>query len=133
MMGEDGTDKSSCTRVPKPASTKTIEMFSPTPTQIDPTKQLELTLQKHNEMFDKILLAIQDSKEALETQIGAMQVETGLLRADKTKLAERVAGTESFLSSLRPTVLDVQTQQKDLRAEVWRLQDKAEDVEGRSR
>ena len=126
--------KMSRNKAGKSSSSKTImDMYAPAANPVDPTKQLEHTLQKHTEMFDKILLANKDSREALEAQIGAVQLETCLLRSDQTKLAERITETESCLSSLHPTVLDAQNQIRDLKAEVQRLQDRAEDAEGRSR
>ena len=115
-MATDGAkkvEKASRSRVIKPAPAKTIkEMFSVASPTGDPMQQLELTLQTHTSMFDHILQAIQDSKVALEAQIGAIQMESGLLRADHAKLSAHVAETEATLASVRPTVLAMQTQMR---------------------
>ena len=96
-------------------------------------KQLETTLHKHTDMFKKILQAIQDSKIALETKIGEVQIETTLLRADHTKLTERVSESEATLASLGPTVVTVQKQLGEVQIELQNLRARAKDAEGRSR
>ena len=123
-------EKSGRTKVHKPTTSKTIkEMFAPASPTGETTKQLEKTLQKHTEMYDKILQAIQDSKVALEAQIGDIQVETGLLRADHKRMTE----TEATLGSVRPTVINLQAQMKVVQAELQQLKERAEDAEERSR
>ena len=134
MMEDSDTSKAGRSKAHRPTASKTIkDMFLPASAPLEPMKQLESTLNGHTAMFEKILTAIRESKEALEAKIGAVQEETGLLRADHTKLAERVSETESCLTSLRPTVTEVQQQMREMRAELHRLRDRAEDAEGRSR
>ncbi|KAJ1092080.1 hypothetical protein NDU88_005194 [Pleurodeles waltl] len=81
-----------------------------------PIHQLGAMLKKHMGMFDKVPQAIQDSKVAMETQLGAIQVETGLLQADHTKLVAREAEVELTPTSLRSTMMTVQGQLKTLQA-----------------
>ena len=133
-MEDSDVSKAGRPKAHRPTASKTIkDMFLPAPAPLEPMKQLESTLNGHTAMFEKILTAIRESKEVLEAKIGAVQEETGLLRADHTKLSERVSETESCLTSLRPTVVEVQQQMKEMRAELHRLRDRAEDAEGRSR
>ncbi|KAJ1103778.1 hypothetical protein NDU88_001199 [Pleurodeles waltl] len=77
-------------------------------------------------MFDKVL-AIQESKAAMETQLGAIRVETDLLQAEHTMLAARVDEVESTLTLMHPTVVMAQNQLKTMQAEVWDLKLRAED------
>ena len=133
-MEDSSTSKPDRAKAHRPAASKNIrDMFSSVAAPLEPMKQLETTLNGHTAMFEKILTAIRESKEVLEAKIGTLQEETGLLRADHTKLSERVTETESCLSSLRPTVVEVQQHVKEMRAEMHRLRDRAEDAEGRSR
>ncbi|KAJ1142720.1 hypothetical protein NDU88_009033 [Pleurodeles waltl] len=69
--------------------------------------QLESTLEKHNGMFDRVLKAIQDPKTAIETHLGVIQMENGL---DHAKLAEKMDGAESSLTSLQPSLAAMQDQ-----------------------
>ncbi|KAJ1199365.1 hypothetical protein NDU88_003202 [Pleurodeles waltl] len=69
-----------------------------------PLRQLENTLEKHITMFDKALHAIPDPKTAKEMQLGAIQIERGLLWADYAKLTYHVDSAESKLASIEPTV-----------------------------
>ncbi|KAJ1178226.1 hypothetical protein NDU88_003473 [Pleurodeles waltl] len=75
-----------------------MALLVPTLAPIDPIRQLEGTHEKHTGMFDKVLQAIQDSKAAMESQLGTIQMETRLLRADHAKLAVKVANMEATLT-----------------------------------
>ena len=108
-------------------------MFSPASPSGHTTKQLEKTLHKHTDMFDKILQAIQDSKVTLETKIGEVQAEINLLRADHTKLTDRVSESEAALVSMRPTVDTMRKQLTEVQAELQGLKARAEEAEERSR
>ncbi|KAJ1140396.1 hypothetical protein NDU88_006749 [Pleurodeles waltl] len=88
-----------------------------TPTLVDLIRQLESTLEKHTVMFVNGFHAIQDFKTAMEAQLEATQIETGLLLADHAKLNELVDETEFTLTSLRTTVLALQDQLKTLKKE----------------
>ncbi|KAJ1191730.1 hypothetical protein NDU88_001046 [Pleurodeles waltl] len=83
--------------------------------------------------LDKILGAIEDTKSTLQRDINQVAVEVGLLRAVHHRLVDRVKEIENTLAEIAP-------QQKDLKAEVTyladrvaRLEQRAEDAEGRSR
>ncbi|KAJ1136041.1 hypothetical protein NDU88_002467 [Pleurodeles waltl] len=98
------------------------------PPPADPIRQLESTLEKHTNMSHKILQAIQDSKMAMEAQLGAIQVENGLMQADHAKLVDWVDEAESSLASFTPSIMNVQNQLKALLTEVWVLQARAKDT-----
>ncbi|KAJ1103537.1 hypothetical protein NDU88_000959 [Pleurodeles waltl] len=93
-------------------------MLEATPSQADPIKQLEGTLKKHTNMFDKTLEAIQDSKAAMEAQLGAVQVETGFMWAKHAKLVDLVDEAGSSRASLTPLIKKVQDQPTALQTEV---------------
>ena len=62
----------------KPPHQKSImAMLEAPPRPLASIRQLECTPERHTGMFDKILQAIQDSKDAMEAQLGAIQIETG--------------------------------------------------------
>ncbi|KAJ1135802.1 hypothetical protein NDU88_002232 [Pleurodeles waltl] len=73
-----------------------------------PICPLEATLEKHTEMFDKILQAIHDSKTAMKAQLGEIQVETRQLQADYSKFVNKMYDAESSLMSIRPTMATMQ-------------------------
>ena len=64
---------------------------------------LQLTL-------DKILQAIADTKSTLQSQIGSVAMELGLLRADHRSLSERVKSNEGTLGELQPAQKALQMQ-----------------------
>ena len=82
--------------------------------------------------LDKILLAITDTKTALQTQIGTVATELGLLRADHQKLNEKVKVTESSLEEIKPEHDTLQLQVRALTARVQVLENREEDAEVRS-
>ena len=83
--------------------------------------------------FDKVLKAIADTKNTLQTQISTVATELGLLRVDHRALSERVKLTEQSITELEPTQKAMQMEIKALTAKVHVLETRAEDAEGRSR
>ncbi|KAJ1171476.1 hypothetical protein NDU88_003337 [Pleurodeles waltl] len=108
-------------------------MLATSPALVDLIRQLESTPEKHTGMFNKVLQAIQGSKTAIETLLETIQMVMELLRADHTKLAERVDKVESSLTSVQPSLVAIQEQLKLLQTEVCDLKARVEDLEGHSK
>ncbi|KAJ1208876.1 hypothetical protein NDU88_004259 [Pleurodeles waltl] len=81
----------------------------------------------------KILEASEDSKNTLRQEIGKVSVELGLLRTDHRKLVGRVDNVEDWLTEMGTSHQAPQTQLAQLTDRVQRLENRAEDTEGRSR
>ncbi|KAJ1185599.1 hypothetical protein NDU88_002391 [Pleurodeles waltl] len=69
----------------------------------------------------------------MEAQLGAIQIETGELGADRAKLMERLEETESSVTSIRSFLVIMQDHLKALHTKVSELKARAEAAEGRSR
>ncbi|KAJ1119974.1 hypothetical protein NDU88_008157 [Pleurodeles waltl] len=54
-------------------------------------QQMEITLRNHTSEFEKGLQAIIETRTTLESKIGAVVANVGLLRADQRVLADRVS------------------------------------------
>ena len=92
--------------------------------------QLPESLQLH---LDKVLAAITASREVLEQKIQAVVIDVNLLRADQSKLADKVKDTETSLKEIQPVVAHNDSLTKGLVNKVEILERKMEDLEGRSR
>ncbi|KAJ1108293.1 hypothetical protein NDU88_005669 [Pleurodeles waltl] len=78
----------------------------------DALRNLEATLDIHFHQFERILQAILDTKTVLETKINTVSLEVGLLRMNHWRLEEQVEDTELGLSTMRTTMQDLHTQNK---------------------
>ena len=94
---------------------------------------LNALLASHTTQFEKVLAAIQDTKNTLETKIDNVALDVGLLRSDHKKLAERVKVMEETNKTVHP---EVQTLRQDvirITNDVENLHRRAEEAEGRAR
>ena len=92
--------------------------------------QLPESLQLH---LDKVLAAIKASREVLEQKIQSVVIDVNMLRADQSKLVDRVKETESSISELKPVVLNNDSLTKVLANSVDQLEKRMDDLKGRSR
>ncbi|KAJ1118281.1 hypothetical protein NDU88_006476 [Pleurodeles waltl] len=63
-------------------------------------RQMENTLRNHTSQFEKVLQAIVETRTTLESKIGAVVADVGLLRADQRVLADRVSEMQKDLGGL---------------------------------
>ena len=82
--------------------------------------------------LDRILAAVEHTRENLEAKIDMVTVNLSLLRDDHKKLASRVSTTEQSLWDLQPKVKETQTRRHELMDRVRYLEGRAEDAEGRA-
>ncbi|KAJ1174587.1 hypothetical protein NDU88_006407 [Pleurodeles waltl] len=115
---------------PRPSFKKYYEHVDGYPSTGGPNPSIGDNCRKNTGMFNKVLQAIQDSKMAMEAQLGTIQMETGLLRADHTKLVDRMDDAESTLTKMIPTLASMQDQLKTLQTAVRELKARAKDAEG---
>ncbi|KAJ1114891.1 hypothetical protein NDU88_003121 [Pleurodeles waltl] len=97
-----------------------------TPRRAPQQLQMQDTLQK-------ILEAIEDSKNSLQEEIWKVSTERGLLRTDHQKLVERVDNAEKELNEMDTSHRAQQTQLGHLTDRVQRMEHRAGDAEGHSR
>ena len=83
--------------------------------------------------LDKILQAIDHTRERLETKIDAVTVGLSLLRDDHRKLTDRVTLNERAIGELQPSLRVTHDQLAELTDRVRFLEGRAEDAEGRAR
>ncbi|KAJ1139611.1 hypothetical protein NDU88_005979 [Pleurodeles waltl] len=85
--------------------------------------------------MDKLRLILQEigeSRTAMETQLGTLSADISIIRDEHRQLADRVHTTEKTLDTLEPRLNDKVSITLQLRKQVERLQDRAEDAEGRA-
>ena len=80
--------------------------------------------------LDKILKAINFTKDQLETKIGEVAEGLNLLRDDHKKLAERVSQTEHHVQDPQPKVDESQTHLHELTDRIRYIEGRAEDMKG---
>ena len=78
--------------------------------------------------LDRILDAIEHTREQVETKIGEVLVGLGLLHEDHKKLAERVTQSEYTLRDLQPKTTGTQSQFLKLIERVRYLEGRAKDA-----
>mgnify|MGYP002804399224 CR=1 FL=1 len=83
--------------------------------------------------FAEILAAIHASRNALEGQIGGLQMEVSLVRQDLRNVVDRVTETEDRISGMENNIKDLQTTVQSLSAKTGALEFRAEDAESRAR
>ncbi|KAJ1127937.1 hypothetical protein NDU88_006330 [Pleurodeles waltl] len=96
----------------------------------DQTEGQEVMPTNMQSQFDNILVAIVDTKTALQQVIGAVSVGLGLLRPEHQKMEERMQETERSLADIRPAQEAMMQQVAELIDRVLRLEHRAEDTEG---
>ncbi|KAJ1218301.1 hypothetical protein NDU88_005884 [Pleurodeles waltl] len=78
-----------------------------------------------------ILVAIQESKAALENQIATLAGEVGLLRDDHNKLKDQVKATENMLGETTPQVKEFMQKLALMNNELKKLTIKVEDAKSK--
>ena len=94
---------------------------------------LNTLLASHTTQFEKILAAIQDTKNTLEAKIDNVALDVGLLRADHKKLAERVKVIEETNKMAHPEIQTLRQDVTRITNDVENLHKRAEEAEGRAR
>ena len=87
----------------------------------------------HEDKLDRILEAIDFTRDRLETKMGEVTEGLNILRADHNKLKDRVAQTERNLGELTPKITETHSGIQDLTDRIRYLEGRAEDSEGRAR
>ena len=93
-------------------------------------QELPASLQTH---LNKVLAAINASRESLEHKIETVIIDVNLLRADQQKIADRVKSTETQILDIQPTVESNTTQLQEIRDKIKQMEKRVEELEGRDR
>ena len=83
--------------------------------------------------LDKVLEAINASREALEHKIESVVVDVNLLRADHKKVAEKVKEQETLLAEMRPELGATTSHVRELNEKIETVERRMEELEGRDR
>ena len=124
---------------PKQIKTTTVPETETENNAVNPTPENEIMgklgtiLATHTTQFEKILTAIQDTKNALEAKIDTVTLDVGLLRSDHKKLAERVTSVELINTTTQPEIKTMQQEINRLTTGMEALHKRAEEAEGHSR
>ena len=82
---------------------------------------------------EAILIAIKESKEAVERKVEEVRVDVSLLRHDLRGVADRVTEAEARISTAEDEITKLRSQVGQLLKSSAVLEDRAEDAENRSR
>ena len=111
-------------------------------TELDPSSTMQLPATDEStpiaphpseDKLDRILAAVEHTRECLESKIDTVAANLSLLRDDHKKLSERVTATERSLSEFQPTSKELQSQLHELTDRVRFLEGRVEDAQGRTR
>ena len=122
-----GKDKSA-----NPAQQPRMEKYT-IPVPKNPIDNPQQASGASEDKFAEILAAIHASRNALEGQIGGLQMEVSLVRQDLRNVVDRVTETEDRISGLENNIKDLQTTVQALSAKTGALEYRAEDAESRAR